>query len=125
MSVLKVDAIQDTSGNDQYTAKAWINFNQTGTQSIYADGNCSSITDIAVGRSHITFSNSMSSANYAVCTGSTEYDLDGNSRVHTVVRGDYDLGSTQTTSVLPLGNSSTYSTSTFYDYSNSYAVVFE
>jgi hypothetical protein len=39
MSTLKVNAIQNTSGVEQYLAKAWVNFNGTGTVAIRASGN--------------------------------------------------------------------------------------
>ena len=56
-----------TSGSaPYYGARAWVNFNGTGTVAIRASGNVSSITDIAVGRYTINFSVTMSNANYAV-----------------------------------------------------------
>ena len=64
MSVLKVDAIQDTSGNDQFTAKAWVLYNGL-TNVINNSGNVSSLTDNAVARHHVTFANALSSATFA------------------------------------------------------------
>jgi len=66
MSTIKVDALQDTSGNGFYPARAWINFNGTGTVAIRDDGNVSSITDNGTAHYTVTFSNSLSSANYSV-----------------------------------------------------------
>jgi len=66
MSTIKVDAIQNTSGVEVYTAKAWVNFNQQGTQAIRADGNVSSITDGGVGITTVSYSSALSSANYAL-----------------------------------------------------------
>ena len=34
MSTIKVNAFQDTSGNGFYPARAWVNFNGTGTVAI-------------------------------------------------------------------------------------------
>lgn len=65
MSTIKVDTIQDTSGNEQFTAKAWVNFNGTGTVAIRADGNVSSITDNGTGNYTVTFTTAMSDANFA------------------------------------------------------------
>ena len=39
MSTLKVNALQDTSGNGFYPSRAWVNFNGTGTIAIREDGN--------------------------------------------------------------------------------------
>ena len=71
MSTIKVDTIQDTSGNEQFTAKAWVNFNGTGTVAIRADGNVSSITDNGTGIYAVNFTNALSLANHFVggCAG--------------------------------------------------------
>ena len=60
------------------TAKAWVNFNGTGTVAIRRAFNVSSVTDNAVGAYTVNFSNSMASADYAV-SGCTQGD-DGNDR---------------------------------------------
>jgi len=65
MSTIKVDTIQDTSGNEQFTAKAWINFDGTGTVAIRDSGNVSTLTDNGTGRYTVSFSNAMGNANYA------------------------------------------------------------
>jgi hypothetical protein len=66
MSTIKVNSIQNTSGVEVYTAKAWVNFNGTGTIAIRAAGNVSSITDNGVGDYTVNFTTSMPDANYAV-----------------------------------------------------------
>lgn len=66
MSTLRVNAIQNTSGVEQYLAKAWVNFNGTGTVAIRAAGNVSSITDNGVGDYTVNFTNAMPDANYAI-----------------------------------------------------------
>lgn len=53
------------------TAKAWVNFNGTGTVAIRASFNVSSITDLGVGKYRINFTNSFSDGNYSVTTGLT------------------------------------------------------
>ena len=49
MSTLRVNAIQNTTGGDLVNskgiAKAWVNFNGTGTVAIRTSHNVSSITD--------------------------------------------------------------------------------
>jgi hypothetical protein len=65
MSTIKVDTIQDTSGNEQFTAKAWVNFNGTGTVAIRDSGNVSSLTDGGTGIYTVNFANSMSNASFS------------------------------------------------------------
>ena len=80
MSTLKVATIQDTSGNNSSTpnevaqgrAKAWVNFDGTGSSiSIDDSFNVSSITDNSTGNYTINFTNAMPNAEYAV-VGSVE-----------------------------------------------------
>lgn len=66
MSTIRVNAIQNTSGVEQYLAKAWVNFNGTGTVAIRASGNVSSITDNGVGDYTVNFTTAMPDTNYAV-----------------------------------------------------------
>lgn len=78
MSTLKVNALQDTSGNGYYPARAWINFNGTGTVAIRDDGNVSSIADNGTGDYTCNFNASFASSNYAVSLGGNN-NLDTNS----------------------------------------------
>jgi len=54
----------------QGSAKAWVNFNGTGTVAIHASYNVSSITDNGTGDYTVNFTNAFSDANYAFVTGS-------------------------------------------------------
>jgi len=65
MSTIKVDNLQTTGGAGLYPARAWVNFNGTGTVAIRDDGNVSSITDNGTGDYTLTFDNALSSSNYA------------------------------------------------------------
>lgn len=49
-----------------YAARAWVNFNGTGTVAIRASGNVSSITDNGTGDYTVNFSTAMPDANYSV-----------------------------------------------------------
>ena len=49
-----------------YMARAWVNFNGTGTVAIRASGNVSSITDNGTGDYTVNFTTTMSDANYTV-----------------------------------------------------------
>ena len=71
MSTLRVDTIQNAAGTDSPisvpgTAKAWVNFNGTGTVAIRASYNVSSITDNGTGDYTVNFTTAMVDANYAV-----------------------------------------------------------
>ena len=65
MSTIKVNTIQNTSGVEVYTAKAWVNFNGTGTVAIRASGNVSSITDNGTGDYTVNFATAMADTNYS------------------------------------------------------------
>ena len=79
MSTLKVNTIQNTSAAHGSTpeqiaqgrAKAWVNFNGTGTVAIRDNFNVSSITDSGTGVYTANFTTAMANANYAsvVSTG--------------------------------------------------------
>lgn len=62
-----------------YAARAWVNFNGTGTVAIRASGNVSSITDNGTGDYTVNFTTAMPDANYATVitgrrpSGSTEF----------------------------------------------------
>lgn len=65
MSTLRVNTLQTAAGVEVYTAKAWVNFNGTGTVAIRASGNVSSITDNTTGDYTVNFTVAMTDANYA------------------------------------------------------------
>lgn len=71
----------DSSGNAQinsgygslatgYVARAWVNFNGTGTVAIRASGNVSSITDNGTGDYTVNFTSAMVDANYSMPSSS-------------------------------------------------------
>ena len=74
-SIIKVTSVQDTSGNNETTtanikkaydgaAKAWINFNGSGTIAIRTSENCASIVDNATGRYSVNFTSAMSTVDF-------------------------------------------------------------
>lgn len=96
MSTLNVNSIvpANAGSEDYFLARAWVNFNGTGTVAIRADGNVSSITDNGTGFYTTNFSSSLSDANYSTVAsggGTTSYEV-CNTRI-----GD-DNASTYTTS---------------------------
>jgi hypothetical protein len=59
-------ALTTASGSaPSYSARAWVNFNGTGTVAIRASGNVSSITDNTTGDYTVNFTTAMPDANYA------------------------------------------------------------
>jgi len=58
-------ALSTASGSaPSYSARAWVNFNGTGTVAIRASGNVSSITDNGTGDYTVNFTTAMPDANY-------------------------------------------------------------
>jgi hypothetical protein len=58
-----------------YGCRAWVNFIGTGTVTIRASGNVSSVTDLGVGIYRINFSTAFPDSNYAVVTGDDFYGV--------------------------------------------------
>lgn len=56
-----------------YAARAWVNFNGTGTVAIRASGNVSSITDNGTGDYTVNFTTAMSDANYGFSISAGRY----------------------------------------------------
>ncbi len=65
ITAAKLDGAQNGSA-PIYAARAWVNFNGTGTVAIRASGNVSSITDNGTGDYTVNFTTAMSDANYSV-----------------------------------------------------------
>lgn len=128
---VRVTTLADSSGNNNSTpaeiasgrAKAWVNFNGTGTVAIRDSYNVSSITDNGTGEHNVNFTNAMANANYAVCctqgdgttTGSIPYGLFFNT-------AGYGKTFQQTTSTVKV-HSVTYGGSV-YDALYNYVVIF-
>lgn len=66
MSTVRVNTIENTSGVQQYLAKAWVNFNGTGTVAIRASGNVTSITDNGVGDYTVNLTSALADGDYSV-----------------------------------------------------------
>lgn len=65
-----------------YAARAWVNFNGTGTVAIRASANVSSITDNGTGSYAVNITTALSDANYAInVTARGQNDTDGNSTI--------------------------------------------
>jgi len=85
MSTLRVNSLLNAAGTDTPAiaglAKAWVNFNGTGTVAIRQALNVSSITDNGTGNYTVNFTTAMADANYVV---NTNVVTDGNIAVSQV-----------------------------------------
>lgn len=62
-----VDQLSTASGSaPSYSARAWVNFNGTGTVAIRESGNVSSVTDNSTGDYTINFTTALTDANYSL-----------------------------------------------------------
>lgn len=82
MSTLKTNTIKNTDDVEMYLAKAWVNFDGTGTVAIRAAGNVSSITDNGTGDFTVNFTTAMVDANYSALYTSDANAI-GNSNPYT------------------------------------------
>ena len=96
MSTLKTNTLSNVAGTSSTaienaihgSAKAWVNFNGTGTVAIRASYNVSSITDHAAGQYTVNFTTALSDENYAaVLSCETQPTGDYGSTLN--VDGDY------------------------------------
>lgn len=94
MSTLRLTTIANQTGSSSVpsdtvingSAKAWVNFNGTGTVAIRASFNVSSITDNGTGDYTVNFSTAFSDANYSPCSmGRQSVGADPNSGYASVV----------------------------------------
>ena len=124
MSTLKVNTIQDSSGSNASTteqinqgrAKAWINYNGTGTVSIRDSFNVSSLTDNGEGLYTITFTNAMSNNDY--CVQCTSHMWEDNSDDNARISGATKMSTTS------FRQCTIYGTGTYQDAQNNMAAVF-
>jgi hypothetical protein len=96
-------ALTTASGSaPSYSARAWVNFNGTGTVAIRASGNVSSITDNGTGDYTVNFTTAMADANYAFSAGTDNFN-------QVYPRGVGLFGTTPTTSGIRLKQAYTLS----------------
>lgn len=85
MSTLKLDTLSNKAGTASVpsdtivsgTAKAWVNFNGTGTVAINRAFNVSTITDNGTGNYTVNFTTAMVDANYATVLGGNRNSANG------------------------------------------------
>jgi hypothetical protein len=89
MSTLKTNTLSNVAGTASTaienaingSAKAWVNFNGTGTVAIRASYNVSSITDNGAGDYTVNFTTALADTNYCTVTGCSEGGGVGNLKV--------------------------------------------
>lgn len=100
-------ALNATGAAPIYAARAWVNFNGTGTVAIRASGNVTSITDNGVGDYTVNFTTAMPDANYA----SSVYFADSSGFYAFNVGSNFS----KTTSAYRLGNLAKNSSATIWN----------
>jgi len=86
-----------------YTARAWVNFNGTGTVAIRDSGNVTSVTDLGVGKFRVNIDVDMPDSNYAV-SGTMGWSSDS-SEYHIVINPyNFAVGSVSFNTSDPTGN---------------------
>ena len=112
MSTIKVNSIEpaNAGSEDYFLARAWVNFNGTGTVAIRDSGNVSTLTDNGTGRYTVNLTNVMSSANYASFGSGGDATL---GIVGTIMTND---GLLNTTSSIRVGSDNSGSTSVDIEY---------
>ena len=78
-SELRVNTLKDASGNNSIgmsyvaegSAKAWVNYNGTGTLAVRNSFNVSGVTDVATSEYSTAFTNNMTDGDYAITANGT------------------------------------------------------
>jgi hypothetical protein len=117
MSTLKTNTLSNVAGTASTaienaingSAKAWVNFNGTGTVAIRASYNVSSITDNGTGDYTLNFTNALADANYAV-TGNAGFGTTSNASP------SFGIGTLATSSARIFINASTSAGSFDYNF---------
>lgn len=106
MSTLKVNTLTDTAATKSVpiadvvngTARAWVNFNGTGTVAIRAQYNVASITDNGTGDYTVNFTTAMPDADYSVQATSLPIATNDTRGITVAIQGAYNTGPTSMTS---------------------------
>ena len=81
------DALSTASGSaPSYSARAWVNFQGTGTVTIRGSGNVTSVTDLGTGNYRANFTTAMQDSNFSVVSIGSDTSSTGQSCVHVAAR---------------------------------------
>jgi hypothetical protein len=100
---ISVDALSTATGAaPSYSARAWVNFNGTGTVAIRDSGNVSSITDNGTGKFTVNFTTAMPDINYSMHIDSMPTynwtgDVNSNMRIEDMTTTNCRFGSAYNT----------------------------
>lgn len=125
MSQIKATTLSNLAGSKTVptdtvvdgSAKAWVNFNGTGTVAIRRAFNVSSITDNGTGDYTVNFTNAMADANYAVVGVG---DTDRTTRTTGIV----GLAGSYTTTSVRVGTFESFGTGAWVDSANISVAIF-
>ena len=133
MSTLKLDTLSNKAGTASVpsdtivsgTAKAWVNFNGTGTVAIRRAFNVSSITDNGTGDYTVNFTTAMVDSNYCVNVSAPMYTTSNGSVTAKVYgSGTVGLAGLQSTTQIRVCWTDIGGTANFYDPANYYVSIF-
>lgn len=121
-TVQQTNAVTNTGGNPRYyAARAWVNFRGTGTITIRAAANVSSITDNGSGLYGVNFTTPMPDANYSAVAMADGFSQPG----PTATSLDYDVSPTASRCSISTGRTGgSGSTPLYIDALYVYAVFF-
>ena len=129
MSTLRLTTISNQDGSATVpsqtvisgSAKAWVNFNGTGTVAIRASFNVSSITDNSTGDYTINFTNALADANYATIMTTRISNSDTNG---VLIQGPRGGSTYSTTAVRVITAASIGSSTGMFDAESVYVAIF-
>jgi hypothetical protein len=100
VSTLRVDNFGPSAGGTTYSArgiaKAWVNFNGTGTIAVRNSENVTSLTDNGIGEYFVNLTSSMGNADYSISGMAQDPSSSGGSRPRTGLTEWSDIPSTTT-----------------------------
>jgi hypothetical protein len=118
MSTIRVTTIATQAGVEVYTAKAWVNFNGTGTVAIRASGNVSSITDNGTGNYTANFTNAMTDANFCAQVTAGDSSTGAGGQTSSVYTESYTTGAIQVRTMGVNSSSSTIQSARDFNFVN-------
>jgi hypothetical protein len=100
MSTIRVDNFGPSAGGTTYSAggvaKAWVNFNGTGTIAARDSENVSSLTDNGTGNYTVNFSNAFGAADYSIVTDCKELDNTNTTTVFAMIGPNLTIANSYT-----------------------------
>ena len=91
----------DGRGLSQFTAKAWVNFNGSGTLSVRDSHGVSSVSDLGgTGQYQVNFSNNMANTNYSAVTGGIKGSYGAGNRINDMTTSKFAIDNWSTSGYL-------------------------